>query len=135
MCCSCVCFLSKSLPFTLNSSYSTPKPLCSSPNRLIFTLNLLSGYVPMSAVPSGCCGEGLCCSRKARWEKLVGWVDSNGRVSAGVHKTILAQDFNCAKTNPDTNSQYNSWVFKVIDTQVPRSTREYNPVTAIVIRP
>ena len=48
------CFPSKTpLLFTPNPGHYTPKSLCSSPNGLLITPNLLSGFVPVSAVSSG----------------------------------------------------------------------------------
>ena len=78
MCCPCFYFLSKSLIFTPNCGHSEPKSSFSTPKGLRFTLNFSSGYVSVSDVPSGRCGEGLCCMREAHNMNLLGGLDSNG---------------------------------------------------------
>ena len=126
---------SKYLIFTPNYGHYTSKFPCSSPNNLLFTPNILSGYVPVSAAPSDCRGEELCCARKACCANIVGGVDSNEWFCAGVRKTVLAQYIYWNNTNPEPNSHYGSRVPKGFGTKATCSTWEYNLVTIIEIYP
>ena len=134
-CCPCFRFPPRSLLFTSNPGHYTPNSSCSSTNSLNFTLDFLSGYVPVSAIPPIRLGGGGGCARKARCANMVGGVDSNEWVCLGVRETILAQDIYCEKFNPKLDSQYSSLVYKGLGTQSPWSIQEFNLTTAITIRP
>ena len=124
----------ESLIFTPNTGHYMPISTYSSPNGLLYTPNLLSGFVPVSAVPSVQRGKGLCCARKVRYAKLGQGVDLNGWVWGGVHNTILARDINCAKPNPEADAQSGYWVCKELDTRAVQSTWEYDLATTFAIR-
>ena len=125
VCCPCFYFPSESLLFTPNPCHYTPKFPCSSPNGLLFTLDSLSGYIPMIAVPyvrHGGWGVLLLWSvlREARCSKLVRRVYLNGWGCAGVIETILVQYIYCTKPNPKLNSHSSFQVCKGLGTQAPR---------------
>ena len=96
-----------------------------------FMPHFSSEFVPVGAVLSVHCGKDFCCAREARCANLVGGVDSNWWVCAGLRKMILAWDLYCANPNPDPDYQSVSWFRKGLGTRASRSTREYNLVTAI----
>ena len=80
-------------------------------------------------------GGGVCCARKARCAKLVGGMDSNGWVCAGVRETILALNIYYSKPNTKPNSQSGSQVCKGLGNQALGSIGEYDLATLIVICP
>ena len=76
MFCLCFHFPYKYLLFTTNTGQYMPKSPCPSPNCLLFTAITLSGYVPVSAVPSvrPSWGGGLRTLRAFCEKKWEGWI-------------------------------------------------------------
>ena len=94
------------------------------------------GTYPLTPSYPSTVGFGGCYVREYRCSKQGGMgVDLNGWVCIGVHKTILAQNFYCAKPNPKPNSQYESHFFKRLGTQSPRIIWGYDLANTIVICP
>ena len=89
----------------------------------------------MSDVLSGYFWEGLCYAREVSCMNLSGGIDSNGWFCTGVRKTILARNIYSLKTNPKPYSHSRYWVCMRLGNWDPRSTREYDIATAIVIWP
>ena len=104
-------------------------------NAHIFIPKSLSGYVPMSAIPSIChLGVGGLCAqsllRKTRVRGGFNWVSLRrfGRNYFGAR-------IYCSNPNPKPNPQSGSWFHKWLGTRALWSVQEYELAAVIAIRP
>ena len=127
-------FCYESLILSLNHGHYAPKSPYSSPNVLLFTSKSLYGYLPARVIPYVRRGGWGCCMREARFAILGGGGDLNGRLFAGVCKTILAQEMYFPKPNTKPYSHSGYWVQRGLGTWSPWIIRDYNLAIAISIR-
>ena len=111
--------------FTPNWGRYTPKSPFSSPNGLLSTLNSFSGYVSVSAIPSVC---------RCWWDMLHAWSALRTTIGRGGYKWVRLRMCTHKNWHKKPNSQFDSRVCKILETQAPRSVWEYDLATVIAIQ-